>query len=151
MDKRPTITWEDIEAGTEDYVDRWGTWLDELIGEGNEKNDRDFEVDSPRMEVTSSSNPTKPRTVQAGYDSKKRIMTVVFRDGTWWEYRDVPRDLWDDFRAAESKGRFLRSSGLDNWDDMGPADVGSMPRHRRVQMNDIKEFANYMYSSTNKE
>jgi hypothetical protein len=147
---RPKISWDDIESGTQDYVDRWGGWLDELIGEGNEKNDRDFEVDAPKMEVTSSSNPTKPRTVQAGYDSKSQTMTVVFRDGTWWEYRNVPRGMWDSFRQADSKGKFLRSSGLDNWGDMGPADVGAMPRHRRAQMNDIKEFANYMYSN-NKE
>jgi hypothetical protein len=151
MAKRQKMSWEDIEAGTQDYVDRWGDWLDELIGEGNEKQDRDFEVDAPRMEMTGSSNPQKPRTVQAGYDAKNKVLTVVFRDGTWWEYRDVPRDLWEGFRSADSKGRFLRSSGLDGWADMGPANIGEMPRHRRVQMNDIKEFTKYMYSSNNKE
>lgn len=86
------------------------------------------------MRPTSSSNPTKPRTLSAGYDRENGKLIVVFRDGTWWEYRGVSPELWESFRLAESKGKFLASSGLDNWADMGPADVGSMPVHRRVQI-----------------
>jgi hypothetical protein len=128
-------------------------WLDILLGEENPDReilkDEDFEVDDstsfPTLSTTTSSNPEKPRTVKAGYDFKEEKLIVVFRDGTWWEYRGVPEYIWYDFVAAESKGRFLRESGLDNWTDMGPADVNSMPKHRRVQMTDIKEFVDYMY------
>jgi hypothetical protein len=152
MAKRPdTPTWEQIEDSVQGQVDKWGNWLDELIGEGNEKNDRDFEVSLPRMEATTSSNPSKPRTLQAGYDYKTKTMTVVFRDGTWWEYKEVPVDMWSGFKVADSKGRYLRSSGLDSWGNMGPANIADMPRHRRVQMNNIKEFADYMYSSKTPE
>jgi len=128
-------------------------WLDILLGEENPDReilkDEDFEVDDstsfPTLSTTTSSNPEKPRTVKAGYDFKEEKLIVVFRDGTWWEYRGVPEYIWYDFVAAESKGRFLRESGLDSWTDMGPADVNSMPKHRRVQMTDIKEFVDYMY------
>lgn len=71
---------------------------------------------------TSTTNPDKPRTLSAGYDSKNYILTVQFRDGTLWNYYDVPPEMWDDFRAADSKGRFLEGSGLNNWHNMGPAD-----------------------------
>jgi hypothetical protein len=128
-------------------------WLDILSGEENPDReilkDEDFEVDDstsfPTLSTTTSSNPEKPRTVKAGYDYKEGKLIVVFRDGTWWEYRGVPEFMWYDFVAAESKGKFLRESGLDQWTDMGPTDVNAMPKHRRVQMTDLKEFTNYMY------
>jgi hypothetical protein len=99
----------------------------------------------PTMMTTSSTNPTKPRTLQAGYDIATKKLVVIFRDGTWWEYREVPINMWIEFKSAESKGKYLRSSGLDSWSDMGPADVTNMPRHRRAQMNDVQKFADYMY------
>jgi hypothetical protein len=128
-------------------------WLDVLSGEENPgvqvPDDDDFEVDTstsfPVLSTTTSTNSAKPRTLKAGYDFKEQKLIVVFRDGTWWEYRGVPDFMWYDFTAAESKGRFLRESGLDQWGDMGPADVTNMPKHRRVQMANTQEFANYMY------
>jgi len=140
------MSWEDITKGVDESVERWGDALDTLLNK-DEESDTSFETSSPRMETTSSTNPTKPRTLKAGYDYTTGNLTVVFRDGTWWEYRGVPEEIWLGFRSADSKGRFMRESGLDGWGDMGPADVGSMPRHRRAQMNDIKEFSKYMYSS----
>jgi hypothetical protein len=144
------MSWEDITRGVDESVDRWGEALDGLLNK-DEESDTSFETSSTRMETTGSTNPTKPRTLKAGYDHSTGTLTVVFRDGTWWEYHGVSPDMWQEFRAADSKGRFMRASGLDSWGDMGPADVGAMPRHRRVQMNDIKEFSNYMYSGNNKE
>ena len=93
------------------------------------------------MSMTTSSNPSKPRTLSAGYDRSTGTMTVVFRDGTWWEYRGVPEDMWQGFNSATSKGTFMRESGLDSWADMGPSDVGSMPYHRRIQMAGLTEWA----------
>lgn len=147
---RPKMTWEDATRGAQEAADKWGDWLDTVLGKDEQGDDEDFEAVTPRMENTSSSNPSRPRTIKAGYDYKSKTMVVVFRDGTWWEYRNVPRDMWDEFKMADSKGRYLRASGLDSWGNMGPANISAMPRHRRVQMNDVSEFANYMYSS-NKE
>lgn len=133
--------WEAIDASTQTSSE---DWLNTIIG--GDKPDTDFETaDTTVLTATSSSNPAKPRTLKAGYSYKSQTLTVVFRDGTWWEYRGVPEEMWIEFKAAESKGRYLRSSGLDTWEDMGPAEVSKMPRHRRAQMNDIKAFADYMY------
>jgi hypothetical protein len=38
---------------------------------------------------TRTSNPSRPRTLAAGYDGKTDTMTVVFRDGAVYEYYDV--------------------------------------------------------------
>ena len=161
MAKRPSMpSWDELSRGagvSKRWADTFLTgpstpedWRDTLMSEASPQQDDDFEMmdrGGASMSVTSSSNPDRPRTLQAGYDRGSRTLTVIFRDGTWWEYRDVPEGLWQAFNAAESKGKFMRSSGLDTWGDMGPADVTNMPRHRRAQMNDIQKFADYMYSS----
>lgn len=87
------------------------------------------------LKGTSTTNPARPRTVAAGYDPKTQVMTVVFYDGTWWNYYDVPPDMWDEFEAAESKGQYLRESGLDTWDSMGPANMGQLTPSQRVMLN----------------
>lgn len=53
---------------------------------------------------TSSTNYARPRTVAAGYDAERQTMTVVFRDGTFYNYYEVTQAEWDAFRASYSKG-----------------------------------------------
>jgi len=56
---------------------------------------------------TSTINPERPRTVAAGYDDKRSVLTVVFRDGTFYNYYDVTADEWTQFKASYSKGRYI--------------------------------------------
>lgn len=127
------------------------SWLNSMISAGKDaaQNDNQFEVVDalPVMSTTTSSQPSRPRTLKAGYDFQNSKLIVVFRDGTWWEYRGVPEEMWTGFKSSTSKGSYLRSSGLDSWGDMGPADVDNMPAHRREQMNSLTEFAKYVYPS----
>ncbi|NBW10072.1 MAG: KTSC domain-containing protein [Caulobacteraceae bacterium] len=122
-------------------------WLDTLLEDSNEELDN-FETDGPSspMMPTTSTNPSRPRTIKAGYDFSTKTLTVVFRDGTWWEYREVPDFMWYDFMQAESKGKYLKESGLDTWPNAGLADVSKMPKSKRVLMSDLTEFLKYMYS-----
>lgn len=143
--KRPPMP--SVDTVNKRYQDGLQNLFDQVLSDGIEKDDA-FEVTDtggPTMFPTSSSNPQRPRTLRAGYDYNTRVLTVVFRDGTWWDYRNVPSELWEAFKAADSKGKFLKASGLDSWNDMGESNVDEMPKHRRMQMNDINEFAEYMY------
>jgi hypothetical protein len=69
--------------------------------------ERDFvEWDIP----TSSTNYQRPRTVAAGYspnqeDPSKGVLTVVFRDGTFYNYYEVNPSEWSAFHSSFSKGR----------------------------------------------
>lgn len=54
---------------------------------------------------TSSTNYQRPRTVAAGYDEDRGTMTVVFRDGTFYNYYEVTPTEWESFHASYSKGR----------------------------------------------
>ena len=62
---------------------------------------------------TNTTNPDRPRTVAAGYDKDRQVITVVFRDGTFYNYYQVPYPMWQGFRMSQSKGKYIRET-LDN-------------------------------------
>jgi len=78
---------------------------------------------------TSSSNPDRPRTVAAGYDKVREVLTVVFRDGTFYNYYEVRPTEWQDFKRRVSKGRYIYEN-LD-FKPRGPANVNSVPAGAR--------------------
>ena len=113
------------------------SYIDFLL-KGSDETDPEYEVvdaRGPAMRQTSSSNPKRPRTLKAGYDYRTNTMTVVFRDGTWWDYNNVPEETWYAFVMAPSKGKFLKEAGLDWWQDMGPSNIERMPVSRRQRLN----------------
>jgi hypothetical protein len=76
---------------------------------------RDYE-DAPApitVKPTSTTNPKKPRTVAAGYrpgtseDGRNGTLTVIFRDGSYYNYYEVEPYLWQQFKQVKSKGRFI--------------------------------------------
>lgn len=73
---------------------------------------------------TSSSNTERPRTVAAGYDPGRSVLTVVFRDGTWYNYYEVTDSEWKAFKAAVSKGKFIYN--ILDYKPRGYADTGSL-------------------------
>lgn len=79
---------------------------------------------------TSTINPDRPRTVAAGYDKAQRKLTVIFRDGTYYNYYEVSNTEWQNFKRARSKGRFI-AAYFDQQKPRGPADVMSIPAFAR--------------------
>ena len=75
---------------------------------------------------TSTTNPDRPRTVAAGYDKARKVLTVIFRDGTFYNYYAVSGLEWGNFKRARSKGRFIRLY-LDA-KTRGPASTGMIPQ-----------------------
>ena len=75
---------------------------------------------------TATTNPNRPRTVAAGYDSQRKVLTVVFRDGTFYNYYGVSALLWGNFKRAKSKGRYIRLY-LDG-QTRGTASMGAVPQ-----------------------
>lgn len=74
---------------------------------------------TPQIDPTNTSNPLRPRTLRAGYikdrGAAEGTLWVVFRDGTPWEYYDVPQNVWRNFRRVKSPGRFINRV-LNNYD-----------------------------------
>lgn len=42
-----------------------------------------------------------------GYDSKAKILQVVFSSGSSFQYFDVPQKAYDELITAESKGTYM--------------------------------------------
>lgn len=63
---------------------------------------------------TSSTDYSRPRTVAAGYDPKSKTMTVVFRDGTFYNYYEVSPGEWSNFSSSFSKGKPWLNKGFTN-------------------------------------
>jgi hypothetical protein len=81
---------------------------------------------------TSTTNFRRPRTVAAGYDEENRIVTVIFRDGTAWNYYGIPSEAWIKFSQSITKGPFLNNAyhnkgrgdgDLLRYEGHGPADI----------------------------
>jgi KTSC domain-containing protein len=83
---------------------------------------RTYLADYPQLDPTPTTNPPRPRTLQAGYDPQSRVLRVTFRDGTLWEYYEVPAQVWENFETTESPGRFINR--VLNYYPYGPAGVG---------------------------
>jgi hypothetical protein len=73
--------------------------------------------------------PERPRTIAAGYDKARQCLTVVFRDGTYYNYYEVDGRTWQNFKRAKSKGRFILTY-LDSH-PRGVANVSSLPSSAR--------------------
>jgi hypothetical protein len=44
---------------------------------------------------------------EIGYDFDESTLYVRFLNGSLYRYSDVPPDIWDSFRVAPSKGKYL--------------------------------------------
>ena len=74
---------------------------------------------------TSTTDPDRPRTVAAGYDRNRGVITVVFRDGTFYNYYEVTPAEWQDFKKRVSKGKYIYNY-LD-FKPRGPANSRNIP------------------------
>ena len=104
----------------------------------------DFEMFTPRetpptyQSMTAPTiNPKRPRALKLAYSREAKKLVVKFRDGTWWEYNEIEVEFWNDLKASNSTGRYLKNSGLDTHDDMGPFDPNQMTAETRVLFNEL--------------
>lgn len=82
--------------------------LDEVVpGYAGPQNEEDTSPAPLTLVPTSSSNPSRPRTVAAGYDEDEEKLTVMFRDGTLYNYYEVDSSEWAAFKANRSKGAVI--------------------------------------------
>lgn len=44
---------------------------------------------------------------QIGYDEDQCEVHVVFKNGRHYVYSEVPKEVWDSFKDASSKGTFI--------------------------------------------
>jgi len=88
--------------------------------------DRVDDVEIP----TATENPERPRTVAAAFDNQRSIITLVFRDGTLYNYYNCSQKMWDDFKALPSKFEYIADT-LDK-QPRGIANMAGIPEELRI-------------------
>ncbi|GGE29416.1 KTSC domain-containing protein [Psychroflexus planctonicus] len=53
--------------------------------------------------------------VSVGYDSNSEILEAEFKDGSVYQYFDVPKDEYDSLRSASSHGIYFSKNIRDNY------------------------------------
>jgi hypothetical protein len=132
------------------YEDRTRTYLDES---GNTVVEDYSTPDAPARLTdipTSSLNVSRPRTVAAGYDESRQIMTVVFRDGTVYNYYEVSPDEWIGFHNSVSKGRPWLNTGLFTTKPQGPADMSGVSERVAKDIYSVSALAQVRYATKRK-
>lgn len=111
-----------------------GTYYEPTVYDNFARSARD-DYDGPAeltIIPTSTTNYQRPRTVAAGYDKERQVLTVVFRDGLFYNYYSVSTTEWNGFKSAPSKGRYILAK-LDN-KPRGAADMGRLPSIARESL-----------------
>lgn len=49
------------------------------------------------------------------YDPEQEVLTIVFRSGKIYYYKNVPQKVYIELRSSRSKGRFLNQSIKGNY------------------------------------
>lgn len=57
------------------------------------------------MEVVSNFESSNVSEIR--YESSSSTLEVVFHNGGTYQYFDVPENIWEAFKYADSKGQFL--------------------------------------------
>ena len=51
-----------------------------------------------------------------GYDNDVQVLEIIFNNGSIYQYRGVPRDVYDEMLRAESKGRYFQDNIREEFD-----------------------------------
>lgn len=138
---------------------KFGTDLASYASEEQLRLNREWEVKIPNeiknvqaeYQTAPTTNPKKPRALTLGYNPNTNVLVVVFRDNTWWQYNDVPVEMWLSLKNSQSTGRYLRESGLDVWSDMGPADMDALSEGVKAQLSQAAQSASDIQSGKDAE
>jgi len=90
--------WEDVTNGEENPI---------IPGSYGAQLDEDESPAKLTVVPTSTTNHERPRTVAAGYDAEEEKITVVFRDGTFYNYYECSPSEWAAFKSRVSKGQYI--------------------------------------------
>jgi hypothetical protein len=160
-----------VKSRGEFIQDDEGNWYRPVVNVYNPMTPEDYKDDSIREAIgaapnqnpvpltnipTSTTNYRRPRTVAAGYqrymdNPQEGKLTVMFRDGTLYNYYNVTSGDWIIFRNSISKGPLLNRGTKGNPDGMllkyphGPAAITDVPEAVQSQLYRIAREAQIRY------
>ena len=141
----------------------------ENINEESFANQEVYRLPSELTEIpTSSTNAARPRTLAAGWRAYQETqnlpgaqrlgtLTLMFRDGTLYNYYDVPYTLWSTFKGSLSKGPYVNRKNRNQGSDgvllsypRGPANISDVPVEVIDDIMTLARGAQLRFASTNR-
>lgn len=55
------------------------------------------------------STPQSSNVASFSYDEAAQVLTVEFNNGSRYDYYDVPENVFEDMKSADSKGKYLNA------------------------------------------
>jgi superfamily II DNA or RNA helicase len=71
-----------------------------------------------------------------GYDPKKTILQVRFKNGGTYQYKGVPKSIHADMLGADSKGKFFHQNVRGQFPHMKTAAITSAPSEHQIRVNE---------------
>lgn len=152
-----TQTWKAPEDWSED-----GNYTATVIPGQDDTDSSDYGPAPLTDKPTSSSNADRPRTLAAGYqpdpgqtnvpyENRVGKLTVMFRDGTLYNFYEVTPEEWQKFRGQVSKGPMLNRVPVPGFllsKPHGPADLTNVSASTQEMIRQLARQAqiNYRYS-----
>jgi KTSC domain len=136
--------------------------IDQAIKEANPENDDPTIMQVPNDVLANSSSsvsdaglsvstaptskPSRPRALAIAYNPTTKVIYIVFRDNTWWQYNDVGTDIWMGLSSSSSTNDYLPT--LENeCSSHGPAQLINMSAAAMAQLSGLAETADRIRKS----
>lgn len=145
------------------------SWDIDNLDEESFANQGVYRAPSELTEIpTSSTNASRPRTLAAGWrayaetrrldaDLRLGTLTVMFRDGTLYNYYDVPYTMWSSFKGSLSKGPYVNYKNKNQGSDgpllafpRGPATLADVPASVVDNIMLLAREAQLSFATTNR-
>jgi hypothetical protein len=93
-----------------------------------------------------TSKPSRPRALAIAYNPTTKVIYIVFRDNTWWQYNDIGTDVWMGLSSGSSTSDYLPT--LENeCSSHGPAQLINMSASAMAQLSGLAETADRIRKS----
>jgi len=97
-------------------------------------------------ETAPTQKPSRPRALAIAYNSNTKVVYIVFRDNTWWQYNDVGTDVWMGLSSSSSTNDYLPT--LENASSSnGPADLTGMSAAAMAQISGLAQISSRIQKS----
>lgn len=104
-----------------------------------------------------TANPKRPRAYTVAYNSNTNTLVIVMRSGAWWQYNDVPANIWLGLKSSPSTNDYLpiieASCSSHHAADVDALSAGTKERLNysasiasRIQQGNLPTLDDYLFS-----
>jgi hypothetical protein len=81
-----------------------------------------------------TANPKRPRAYTISYNANTSTLVIIMRSGAWWQYNDVPSNIWMGLKNSPSTNDYLPTLEA-NCSSHHSADVDALSAGTKERLN----------------